>query len=125
ACAEHFLRIAELMAVRRPAKRDKDGGAARSGDFRGGDGSCAANNNVCPGKALRHVCEEGDNFCFDFAPRISRAYSVVIALAGLMNNGQFALARREAVHGVDKCSVDWQRPLASAGDEQRSEEHTS
>src|SRR5882762_5414481 len=84
ACAGHFLRVAQLVAVRRPSERDEDGGSARSGDFRCGDGSCPANNCISPGKAFRHVREEGDNLRVDFAPRIAGAYSIIIAFAGLM-----------------------------------------
>src|SRR5437016_10518948 len=54
----------------------------------------------------------------DFAPRVSSTHCIVIALTSLMHDGKFILAHREAVHGVDKCAVDWQRPLAATGDEQ-------
>src|SRR5439155_22059224 len=70
---------------------------------------------------------------------------VVITLAGLMNDGQLILSLGQTIHRIHESSIDWQRALAAARNEQaqglswfvrrdgkelrahraRSEEHTS
>ncbi len=100
------LRVAQLVAVGRPSERNEDGGSTRGSDFRCGDGSCPTYNHICPGKAIGHVREEGDNLRVDFAPRIGGAYGIIIAFAGLMHDGQFAFPCGQTVHGLDQRPVD-------------------
>src|SRR6267143_3828148 len=116
--ARHFLRVTQLVAVGGSSEGDKDSGATRGCDFRCGDGSCSANDHICPGKALRHVRQEGDNLRVNFAPRVRGAYSIIVAVAGLMHNGEFVLAPHEAVHRIHKNPIDRQRALATASDQQ-------
>ena len=106
------------MAVRRSSKGNENGGAARGRDFRGGNRSSAANDDVGPAEALRHVRQKGHHLRQDFAPRISGTHRVMVALAGLMHDAQLVFSRGQAVHGIHKHTVDRQSALAAARNEQ-------
>ncbi len=95
ACACHFLRVAQLVAVGGGSEGNEDGGAARGCDFRRGDGSCSANDHICPGKAFRHIRKEGDDLRVDFAPRVGGAHGIIIAFAGLMHDGELIFSARQ------------------------------
>ncbi len=53
--AGHFPRVAQLVAIGGVPEGNEDGGAARGGYLCCGNGSCSANDDIRPGKALRHV----------------------------------------------------------------------
>ena len=112
--ALHFLRVTQLVAVGGGSEGNEDGGAARGCDFRRGDGSCSANDHICPGKALGHIREEGDNLRIDLAPRVRGAHRIIIAFAGLVHDRELIFSWSEQVHGIDKCTVDRQGSLATA-----------
>ncbi len=104
--AGHFLRVAQLVAVCGAPEGNEDGGAARCGYFCCGNGSCSANDDIRPGKALRHVREKGHYLRVDLAPRVRGAHRIIVTFASLMHDAQFTLAHRQAVHGVHEGAVD-------------------
>src|ERR1700682_1563688 len=114
----HFLCVAELVTVGGAAKRDEDGGTTCGGDFCCGDSSCSTHNHICPAKAFRHMSKESHNLRVNFMPRVCRTHGVIITLPCLMHDGQLVLSRREAVHGIHNSTIDGQRALTTAGNQE-------
>ena len=85
--AFHFLGVAQLVAVGGGAEGNEDGGASGRRDFRRGDRARAANDQVRLGKTLGNVSDKGQNLRVDFSPRIRLAHSIIVALAGLVDDG--------------------------------------
>ena len=115
--ALHFLGVAQLVAVGGGAEGDEDGGASGGGDFRGRDGARAADDQIGLGKSLRHVPDEGQYLRVDFTPRIRHAHSIIVAFAGLVNDGDAIFLRGQQIRGVHQRAVDDQRALAASGDQ--------
>ena len=74
------------MRVRGSAEGDKDGGAAGGGNFRHGDRTRAADDQVRLGKALRHVIDKGNDLRMDCAPCIFFTDGIIVAFASLMHD---------------------------------------
>src|SRR5579863_6512717 len=84
---DHGVSVAKLVAVGGTAEWNEDGSAAGGGNFRGSDGSGAADDEIGPGKALGHVRKERENFCrVKFAAGVSGSNGVVVAFTGLMHD---------------------------------------
>src|SRR5256884_5267784 len=97
------------MAVGGPAERNEDPGAASGGNFRSRNGPGAANNNVRPAEALRHVHYKGHDFGEDFAACVGGADRVIVAFAGLVHDAQLIFSRGKAVHGIHQRTIDRDR----------------
>src|SRR5712672_971849 len=116
--ARHLLGVAQLVAVGGVPDGYEDSGASGSGNFRRGDGPCAANDHIRPGETFRHVGEKGHDLRWKFAPRVRGAHRIIIAFAGLMHDDQFAFSCGESIHGVDNRAIDHEGALAATGDKE-------
>ena len=86
-------------------------------DFRDGDCTRAADDQISLGKSLRHVVDEGHNLRVDFTPRIGHANRIIVAFTGLMHDEKLIFSRGEKIQRVDDSAIDGQRALAAAGDQ--------
>ena len=105
------------MGVGGGAEGDEDGGASGGGYFRHGDRARAADDQICLGKALRHVLDKGKNLRVEFAPRISVSHRIIVAFSGLMHDEKLIFSHNETIERVHHRPIDRKSPAAASGDQ--------
>ncbi len=98
--------IARLVGVGGGAEGDEDGGASGGGNFRHGDRARAADDQVCLGKALRHILDKGNDLRVEFAPRICVSHRIIVTFSGLMHDEKLIFSHRETSSDVDYRPID-------------------
>jgi len=86
-------------------------------DFGSRNRARPADDQISLGKPLCHVPDEGHYLRVDFAPRIRHTHSIIVALAGLMNDRDAILVRGQHVPGIHERAVDDERALAASGNQ--------
>src|SRR5580704_12155829 len=105
------------MRVSGRAEGDEDGGTTGGGNFGRRDRARTAENQICLGKTLRHILDEGHNLRSEFASRISHAHSIIVAFTSLMHDEKLIFSRRQYVQRVNDGAIDGQSSAAAAGNE--------
>src|SRR5580693_2121550 len=105
------------MRVCGGAEGDEDGGTTGGGNFGRRDRARTAENQICLGKTLRHILDEGHNLRSEFTSRISHAHSIIIAFTSLMHDEKLVFSPCQQIQRVNYRAIDGQCATAAAGDE--------
>ncbi len=109
--------VARLVGVGGGAEGDEDGGASGGGNFRHRDRARAADDQICLGKALRHILDKGKNLRVEFTPRISDSHRIIVAFSGLMHDEKLIFSHGETIERVHDRPIDRMSAAAAPGDE--------
>src|ERR1700722_11079170 len=103
------------MGISGRAEGDEEGGASGSGYFGHRDRARAADDQICLGKALRHILDEGHYLRSEFAPRVRHANSIIVAFTGLVHDEKLVFSRCQQIERINYRAIDGQRAAAAAG----------